>query len=382
MIGRSLGARVFASYLIVIAVSTLVLIGSANIMAPTQFARRMQALQEVPGIPGTGGPGLGPGQGRRGAGPPSSSLDRLYRHGLINALWVSGIVAILVAGALSIFITRRVIRPVQAMAIASHRIAEGHYHERVLVQGHDELADLAGSFNTMAEALAQTEARRRALLADVAHELRTPLSGIKGYMEGLTDGVVPPDPEVFSRIGSDVGRLQRLVTDLEELSRLDAGALGLRRQRVVVRDLVRAAVDRLRPQAEGKGLDLAVVLDGGLPRVEVDYDRILQVLLNLIGNAVQYTPPPGSITVSVHARGAWVQVDVTDTGIGIPPEHVPHVFERFYRVDRSRSRAGGGSGLGLTIAQYLVEAHGGRIWAASPGPGSGSTFSFTLPAAV
>ncbi|MDR7417917.1 MAG: ATP-binding protein [Armatimonadota bacterium] len=379
MLRRSLGAKVFASYLIVIAVGTVVLIGSANIVAPRQFARRMQSMDDF--TPGLGPGGPGPGMGRRGAGPPASNLERLYRYGLINALWVSGVVAILVAGALSVFVTRRIMRPVQAMAVASHRIAEGHYRERVPVQGTDELAELAESFNTMASALEQIEARRRVLLADVVHELRTPLSGIKGYMEGLTDGVVPPEPEVFSRIAADVDRLQRLVTDLEELSRLDAGVLTLKRQRVRPAALVDAAIDRLRPQAEDKGLILTADLPDGLPDVDVDHDRILQVMLNLIGNAIQYTPAPGRVSVSARAVGSWVQLDVTDTGIGIAAEHLPHVFERFYRVDRSRARAGGGSGLGLTIARYLVEAHGGRIWASSAGPGQGSTFSFTLPTA-
>jgi signal transduction histidine kinase len=381
MIGRSLAARVFISYLVVIAVGIVVLIGSANIVAPTQFARRMQSIEDIPGGLGPGA-GLGQGAGRRGTGPPATSLERLYRYGLINALWLSGIVAILAAGALSIFITRRIIRPVQAMAAVSHRIAEGHYHERVPVRGKDELAALAGSFNTMAEALEQTEVRRRVLLADVAHELRTPLSGIKGYMEGLTDGVVPPEPEIFSRIAADVDRLQRLVNDLEELSRLDAGSLSLSRRRVDVGDLVRSVIDRLQPQARDKGLDLQAGPAEGLPDVDVDHDRIVQVMLNLIGNAIQYTPAPGRVVVSAHAVGSSVQVDIADTGIGIPAEHLPHVFERFYRVDRSRARAGGGSGLGLTIAQYLIEAHGGRIWATSLGPAQGSTFSFTLPAAV
>lgn len=382
MIRRSLGLKVFASYVVVIAVGIVVLIGSANVVAPTQFARRMQSLEGAP--PGLGpGAGLrGPGQGRSGTGPPATSLERLYRYGLINALWLSGIIAILAAGALSVFVTRRIVRPVQAMASASQRIAEGQYHERVPVQGNDELAELAGSFNTMAAALEQTEARRRALLADVAHELRTPLSGIKGYMEGLTDGVLPADPEVFSRIAADVERLQRLVTDLEELSRLDAGVLVLSRRSTHVGELIHVVVERLRPQAESKGLEIATDIPDPLPPVDIDPDRVQQVLLNLTGNAIQYTPPPGRITISARPHRPWVQVDVADTGVGIAAENLPHVFERFYRIDRSRARVGGGSGLGLTIAQYLVQAHGGRIWAASPGPGRGSTFSFTLPAAA
>jgi histidine kinase len=270
---------------------------------------------------------------------------------------------------------------VRALAAASRRIAEGEYSERVPPHGNDELGALSDSFNTMAEALEQTEARRRALLADVAHELRTPLSGIKGYMEGLTDGVLPPDPEVFDRISTDVDRLQRLVTDLEELSRLDAGVVMLTRQRVAPAGLIHSAVERLRPQAEEKGLTIAAAALDALPAVDVDQDRIHQVLVNLIGNAIQYTNPPGRVVVAAQVEDGSVRVDVTDTGVGVAAEHLAHLFDRFYRVDRSRARAGGGSGLGLTIARYLVEAHGGRIWASSPGPGQGSTFSFLLPIA-
>jgi histidine kinase len=368
----SLGVKVFVSYLIVIAIGIVVLIGSANFVAPRQFARRLQGLEAPLG------PGGGMGQ-RGGAGPPASNLERLYRYGLINALWVSGLAAILAAGAASLFVTRRIMRPVQALAAASERVADGHYSERVPVHGRDELGALAGSFNTMAAALEQTEARRRVLLADVAHELRTPLSGIKGYMEGLTDGVLPAEPEVFNRISSDVDRLQRLVNDLEELSRLDAGVLTLRRQPVEPSALVDAIAHRLRSQAEGKGLTLRTMVGDSLPPLDIDADRMQQVLINLVGNAIQYTNPPGAVTVSAHADGPWVRIDVTDTGVGIAATDLPHVFDRFFRVDRSRARAGGGSGLGLTIARYLVEAHGGRIWASSPGPGQGSTFSFTLP---
>jgi signal transduction histidine kinase len=371
---RSLGAKVFASHLIVIVIGIAVLMASANFVAPRQFARRFQGLE------GPLGPGGGMGM-RSGTGPPASNFERLYRYGLINALWISGLAAVLAAGAASLFVTRRIMRPVRALAAASERIAEGHYRERVPVHGQDELGAMAVSFNTMAEALEQTEARRRALLADVAHELRTPLSGIKGYMEGLTDGVLPAEPEVFNRISSDVDRLQRLVSDLEELSRLDAGVLSLRRQRIAPAALVREVTDRLRPQAEAKGLTLSADADDGLPLVDVDHDRIQQVLINLVGNAIQYTNPPGAVSVSARVAGPLVQVDVTDTGIGIAPADLPHVFDRFFRVDRSRARAGGGSGLGLTIARYLVEAHGGRIWASSPGPGQGTTFSFTLPTA-
>jgi histidine kinase len=281
---------------------------------------------------------------------------------MADALLLSSLAAIVAAAGVSIVMTRRIVRPVRQLAAASHRLADGHYGERVPARGGDELAELAASFNTMADALEQTETRRRELLGDVAHELRTPLAAIGGYMEGLTDERLAPDPEIFLRVSRDVARLQRIVSDLEELSRLEAGALSLDRG-----------------QAEDKGLSLEERVDSGLPAARADPDRVQQVLLNLIGNAIQYTPAAGRIMVSAQSRAGALEVRVADTGIGIALEHLPHVFERFYRVDRSRARAGGGSGLGLTIARHIIEAHGGRIWAESPGPGLGSTFAFTLP---
>jgi len=364
---RTLGGRLFLSYVVVILVGLVVLIISASLVAPRQFSRQI---------------GWGPrfGQGP-GGGPPATGLDRLFRSGLITSLLYSSAAAILAAGAASLLLTRRLVRPIVRLADASRRIAEGHYAERVPAQGPAEMTALAAAFNTMAEALEDTETRRRELLADVAHELRTPLATIGGYMEGLTDQTLAPEPEVFLRLSGDVRRLQRLVSDLEELSRLEAAAFELKLSPVAAEAVIEAAVARLRPQAEDKGLELRVQTTSPLPPARIDPDRVQQVLLNLIGNAIQYTPPPGRITVRAQRRGAWVQIDVADTGTGIAPEHLPHIFERFYRVDRSRARTGGGSGLGLTIARHLVDAHGGRIWVESPGPGRGATFSFTLPAA-
>ncbi len=360
---RSLGTQVFLSYLVVLLVGLAVLTAALGLLGPPHVARRIE------------------GAGPRFGGPPATNIERLLRTGIADALVIAGIAAIIAAGALSVYVTRRIVLPVAALAAASRRLAKGHYDERVPVQGTDELGALADSFNTMAEALEQTENRRRALLADVAHELRTPLSGIKGYMEGLSDGVLEAVPETYARVAVEVDRLQRLVTDLEELSRLDAGVLPLNRQSVPVSRIVEAVVERLRPQADAQGLVLEVVAPATLPHVSVDVDRIEQVLQNLVGNAIQYTPRPGRIKVRARPDGPWVRIEVEDTGVGIAPEHLPHIFERFFRVDRSRARSGGGSGLGLTIARYLVEAHGGSIQAASPGPGRGSTFTFTLPTA-
>jgi histidine kinase len=287
------------------------------------------------------------------------------------------------------------------MTAASQRIANGRYEERVQAGGEDELAALARSFNRMAHELAQTEERRRRLIGDVAHELRTPLSGIKGVMEGLQDGVLPAEPETFASIEEEVSRLQRLVRDLEALSKAEAGQIQLEKERIDPADLVETAVVRLRPQFTDKNVTLTTEIPPDLPPVTVDPARMTQVLLNLLGNALQYTPRGGRVSVQLSVNGDQLSVKeewrlrdtghrlphtdhrllitVTDTGIGLAAEHLPHIFERFYRVDKSRSRAGGGSGIGLTISKHLVEAHGGALIADSLGLHQGSTFTVILP---
>jgi histidine kinase len=233
----------------------------------------------------------------------------------------------------------------------------------------------------MAHTLAETEKRRRQLIGDVAHELRTPLSSIKTVMEGLQDGVLALEPTTFLNIQREVSRLQRLVHDLEELSRAEAGQIHLEFEAVNPATFIRAAIERLQVQFDDKGISSRLELADELPLVRVDVARMTQVFLNLLGNALQYTPTGGQVAVSAWANSNNVIVTVQDSGIGIPAEHLQHVFERFYRVDKSRSRSGGGSGIGLTISKYLVEMQNGRITAASSGPGQGSTFTVTLPRA-
>jgi two-component system sensor histidine kinase BaeS len=285
----------------------------------------------------------------------------------------------------SLFVSRQVVAPVQAMMAASQRIAEGNYAERVQVPGdinkgeQDELGQLALRFNQMAARLEQTENMRRQLIGDVTHELRTPLTTIKGSMEGLLDGVLPASDETYTQIYHEADRLQRLVNDLQELSRVEAGAYELHLSPTSLAEVVQATVARLGRQFEEKGVALTTQVPTDLPPIKLDSDRIGQVLLNLVGNALQYTPAGGRVQIQVVRMPGEVRVSVSDTGIGIPPEHLPHLFTRFYRVDKSRARSHGGSGIGLTIARHLVEAHGGRIWAESQGEGQGSTFTFTLP---
>jgi signal transduction histidine kinase len=213
----------------------------------------------------------------------------------------------------------------------------------------------------------------------VTHELRTPLTSIKGYMEGLVDGVLPAIPETFNQIHREADRLSRLVDDLQELSRVEAKAYSLDVRSVAVSNLVHTIVKRLSPQATAKRIILRSNLPADLPPVQADEDRITQVLLNLVANAIQHTPEGGDVSISAARQSDEVHIAVQDTGVGIPPEHLVNLFTRFYRVDKSRSRnAGGGSGIGLTIAKHLVEAHGGQIWAESRGEGQGSTFTFSL----
>ena len=222
---------------------------------------------------------------------------------------------------------------------------------------------------------------RRQLIGDVAHELRTPLTAIKGSMEGLMDGVLPDSAETYHQIYQEADRLNRLVDDLQELSRVEAGAYEMDLHPVELSSLVKTVVKRLGGQFEEKDVSLIVDLPSDLPQIQADDDRIIQVLTNLVSNALRYTPEEGEVSLHASRSGNQIQVTVKDTGVGIPAEHLPHIFTRFYRVDKSRSRQAGGSGIGLTIAKHLVEAHGGRIWVESEGQGKGSKFTFTLPVA-
>ena len=374
---RHLGAKLLLSYLAIIVVGVVVLIVASQFVLPGSFSRHMSGMGMMNGM-------MDGMMGSQGIGN-ADNMSQLYtdfrasfNEALIYAAWA----AMLVAVVLSVYLSRSVIAPVQAMSLATQRIADGRYDERVQVQGEDELAQLAMRFNQMAEKLNEVEAMRRRLIGDVSHELRTPLTAIKGSMEGLMDGVLPATQETYQQIHAEADRLNRLVNDLQELSRVEAHAYELDLRPVDVSSLVRTVIKRLAPQAESKRISLDLDLAPGLPRVLADEDRAVQIITNLTGNALQYTPENGKITISAKRINQEVQISVRDTGIGIPPEHLSHIFDRFYRVDKSRSRrGGGGSGIGLTIARALVEAHGGHIWAESAGEGQGSTFNFTLSVA-
>ncbi len=375
-----LGAKLLASYLAVIVVGAVVLIIASQSILPASFNRHMAGMGTAFG-PGPGGM-MGMGSGAGGGPGATGQLFADYRSSFNEALTYAGLAAAAVALVLSLIFTRSVLAPVQAMSRVTQRIAAGRYDERVQVSGSDELAQLGTRFNQMAGELDQVESMRRQLIGDVSHELRTPLTAIKGSMEGLIDGVLPASAETFQQIHAEADRLNRLVDDLQELSRVEARAVGLQLRSVDISSLMFTVVKRLGPQAESKHVTLELEPSSGLPQVLADEDRAAQVLINLIGNALQYTPEGGKVMVAARPASDQVEIRVRDTGIGIPPEHLSQIFDRFYRVDKSRSRrAGGGSGIGLTIARAIVEAHGGHIGAESDGKGRGSTFTFTLPVA-
>lgn len=376
---RRLGLKLFLTYLAVISTTLLVLAVSAKFVIPSTFDRHMGGMMGSNEMMG--------GMGMMGLENMNTDLYFSFRSAVGDALVQTSLAAFTAALVVSLLVSRRVVTPLQELTQASQYIADGHFDQRVKVPGSaetdsmDELSQLAVTFNQMAEKLDQTETMRRQLIGDVSHELRTPLTTIKGSMEGLLDGVLSPNPETFENIYREASRLERLVTDLQELSRVESGAMPLQTQPTSLPTLIQAILTRLQPQFTEKGVSLHLDAAADLPMVRADEDRIAQVLINLLGNALQYTPESGSVRITARQVSSGVEVCVTDSGIGIPAEHLAHVFTRFYRVDKSRSRAGGGSGIGLTIARLIIEAHGGRIWAESDGLGQGSKFSFVLPLA-
>jgi signal transduction histidine kinase len=328
----------------------------------TYEGRQVGAIYTNPGMHRMGRPHT--------TGPFISSVNR-------TVLWIAvgaGLTAILLVLGLS----RRILAPVEALTAAVHRMEAGDLSQRVEISTQDEIGELGHAFNRMTERLARLEELRRNMVSDVAHELRTPLTNIRGYLEALQDGVIEPQRQVIDSLHEEAMLLNRLVDDLQELALAEAGQLHMEQMPTDLGPLVQQAVVALRPRADAAGIELHVDLPPHLPPVNVDPERIGQVLRNLLSNAVTHTPRGGTVTVATPGTNdGSVRVSVRDTGVGIAAEDLPYVFERFYRADRSRCRTTGGAGLGLAIAKYLVEAHGGQITVESQ-VGVGSTFSFTL----
>jgi two-component system sensor histidine kinase BaeS len=304
-------------------------------------------------------------------------IERLYlqrQHYAFAAIGLGMLAAALLLGAgLSGWLSRRIRR----LAAATDSLIQGNYDVRLRAEGHDELARLARDFNTLAQTLAAARQARRKWIADIAHELRTPLSIVRGEIEALQDGVRPLDREAVNSLAGEAARLARLIEDLHTLSLSDLGALSYHKEPVDLAEIVEDAVDAQRSALQEKGLSIRLNLGSFI--VSGDADRLAQVFANLLQNSLRYTDAPGRIEVGIKQLAGQVVVDWQDSSPGVPEEDLPRLTEHLFRVEGSRSRAGGGSGLGLAIAQAIVQAHGGTL-AAAPSPLGGLRIELRFPA--
>lgn len=301
-------------------------------------------------------------------------LDRITRVLLIGVLGAAGVAALL-----GLVLARNLTKPLRELTAATRAVAAGDLEQQVPVRSKDELGQLAESFNQMNANLARARDLRQQMTADIAHELRTPLSVILAHTEGIEDGVLPPSEETFQIIHDESMRLSNMVEDLRTLSLAEAGELGLTPRMVNPGELLKQAVAAQGPRAKQREITIDLDIEPGLPEIEVDPDRMAQVFANLLDNALRYSPKSGHIKLSAGKSPNGVQLRVQDNGPGVEKEELSNIFNRFYRADKSRQRDYGGSGLGLAIAKSIVERHSGQIWAESE-PGQGMTFIIEFPA--
>ena len=355
--GPGLAGRLFLAQTLTAVVAALTLWAVAAAVGPAIFHAHLQ----------------------RAAGLVTAETSRHVEEAFRTASAISISIALAAALAVSGYVARRIADPVSRLASAARELAGGHYTVRVPPAALGaEFATLTGAFNEMAARLESIETTRQRLLADLGHEMRTPVATLEAYLDGLEDGVRTLDPASMAVLRTQTERLTRLTEDITAVSRAEEHQLHLHPRPTTLDALTEATAAAAADRFRGKGVALSIPAAPELWLV-VDPDRIGQVLGNLLDNALRHTPPGGQVTLSAEASGQMVTLAVTDTGEGIPADHLPHVFERFYRVGSARDRGHGGSGIGLAIAKALVEAHGGRISAASAGPGRGSTFTVTLP---
>lgn len=358
--------RLFVSYALVAAVGAGVAYLTVRSLGPHLFDARMDMMDGASSSMMQGN-GL-------------ADVHAAFASALNTALIVGVMAGVVAAALVAAFVTRRLVRPLEAIRLATRQIAAGSYEASVPLPSEPELAELAGDVNSLARALAETETRRTRLLGEVAHEMRTPLTSLDGYVEGMIDGVFAPDPHTLVSLSAEIRRLHRLADDLSSLSRAEERGLELDLADTDLAALARRATARLAPQFSDAQLTLSVEADTAVP-VHVDPDRVTQVITNLLGNALLATPAGGTVTVAVSRNGGHGEVIVSDSGIGLAPADTKRVFERFYRAP-GNARRSEGSGIGLTIARGLARAHGGDVTATSAGRGRGATFVLSLPLAA
>ncbi|MGW3938524.1 sensor histidine kinase [Streptomyces sp. NBC_00024] len=354
--------RLFASHTAVAVVGALVAYVTVRLLAPHLFDQRM-------GMMSGDMHGMGPATG--------AQVHAAFQTALDTALLVGVLASVATAGILAAFATRRMLRPLDAVRTATRQIATGRYEVDVPLPSEPELAALATDVNSLGHALADTETRRTRLLGDVAHEMRTPLTALDGYVEGLIDGVFTASPDTLAALSEELRRLHRLADDLSSLSRAQEQRLDLDLVDADLADLARRAAARLSPQFDDAHVTLVVDADTVVP-VRADPDRITQVLTNLLGNALLATPAGGTVTITARRSTSRGEVAVTDTGVGLAEADIERVFERFYRAPGGPRRSSG-SGVGLTITRGIARGHGGDVTASSRGRGQGASFTLVLP---
>ena len=311
-----------------------------------------------------------------GSGTPAAAFLTSVNRSIVASVVVSLLIAIILGAVLF----NQVTSPLRQLKKAADAVGVGNFKERVSIHSRDEFADVGRSFNQMAESLEKAEENRLHYMADIAHELRTPLTAIQGTIEAMQDKILPLDEEQLDNLHSQTDLLNRLVNDLRLLSLAETGHLKLDLKRINPGELTRQTIESMRPLAGQRSINIQLDIQENIPECQLDTDRYAQIINNLFSNALRYTPEGGTITAKLALMANTLELSITDTGSGITAEDLPHVFDRFYRADKSRSRASGGAGLGLAIVKHLVEAHGGRITVKSPvDSGHGTRFEIQIP---
>jgi signal transduction histidine kinase len=378
MMIRSLSVKLSLLFIGIALVSVGVIALWVNNSVQSEFSCYCQGGYEVQALPDSTNPEVG------ADGPGGLSMgeaEQAFLNAVRNSLWLAALVAILVGVALGFLFSWLITGPMRQLTLAARKVATGDFSYRISQKSDDEIGKVSDAFNTMAEELEKKERSRRQLLADTAHELRNPLSIIKGNLEAWLDGVITPAPEQVASVYDETVLLSRLVTDLRDLSLAEAGQLKIYQNATELGEFVSAEIASVQNRCQEKRISIDAELPADLQLVFIDKDRIRQVLHNLIDNALRYTKAGGSIKIGASRKTReWVTVYVSDSGSGIASEDLPHIFDHFYKVDRSRHRGHGGAGIGLAMVKQLVELHGGKVWVESK-KGKGSTFFFTLPVA-
>jgi signal transduction histidine kinase len=368
-----LNIKLFLSFVILIAVFTIVLVAAVEFIMPSAFEGHLEFMNSL--VAGESDV----------ISEHNRNLFESFRSAFYESLQFALPISLLSAIVISVFFSREFVKPIKALSITSRKISEGKYDQRVLLSKNlsidemDELKQLAINFNQMASKLEKTEDLRRQLIGDVSHELRTPISLIKASMEGLIDGIVPMTEKTFYQVQIEADRLTKLVNDLQELSIIESGAYQINKESFDINTVIESVILNLSPQYAQKNIQIKTNFEETPLIAFFDKDRMKQILTNILANAYQYSEKGGKVEISCAAKSNVLEVVIRDTGRGISTEDLPHIFTRFFRADKSRSRNSGGSGIGLTITKQLVEAHGGKIWVESKGENKGTTISFTIP---